>query len=245
MGLDDRPKLRIFAGPNGSGKSTLFNKLIESYSLGIFLNADEIEKTLISKGYIDVDGFNLTLEDEALDNFYKSEIAQSLIVKAKAKGVEIDVELKKNVIYNLRRSSNSYEGAFVSAFLRRECIKQKKNFCFETVMSHLSKLEELKEAQKNGFKIYLYFVCIDDPSINVSRVENRVAKGGHDVDPDDILNRYNRTLGFLKDAVKISEKSYLIDNSNDMILVATVISNDLEILVEKEFVPNWLVDNLL
>ena len=39
-------RLRMFAGPNGSGKSTVFNEIKEQYDfdLGIYLNADEIEK---------------------------------------------------------------------------------------------------------------------------------------------------------------------------------------------------------
>jgi predicted ABC-type ATPase len=39
------PRLRIFAGPNGSGKSTI-KELIPSDWLGIYINADEIEKTI-------------------------------------------------------------------------------------------------------------------------------------------------------------------------------------------------------
>ena len=39
------PRLRMFAGPNGSGKSTIKDVLPPQW-LGIYVNADEIEKTI-------------------------------------------------------------------------------------------------------------------------------------------------------------------------------------------------------
>jgi len=39
------PRVRMFAGPNGSGKSTL-NTILNKELLGIYINADEIEKRL-------------------------------------------------------------------------------------------------------------------------------------------------------------------------------------------------------
>jgi len=42
-----QPRLRIFAGPNGSGKSTLFESLSKKYDVGVFVNADNIEKELL------------------------------------------------------------------------------------------------------------------------------------------------------------------------------------------------------
>ena len=30
-----------------------------------------------------------------------------------------------------------------------------------------------KGVKQKGYKTYLYFICIDDPEVNVSRVENR------------------------------------------------------------------------
>jgi len=41
-------------------------------------------------------------------------------------------------------------------------------------VSHTSKLDEIKNAKELGFKTYLYFVCLQDADINVSRVLNRV-----------------------------------------------------------------------
>lgn len=45
-------RLRIFAGPNGSGKSTLFTTIAEQFRVGHFINADDIEKEIATKGFI-------------------------------------------------------------------------------------------------------------------------------------------------------------------------------------------------
>jgi len=40
-----QPRLRVLAGPNGSGKSTIQSELKPQW-IGVFINADEIERTL-------------------------------------------------------------------------------------------------------------------------------------------------------------------------------------------------------
>ena len=47
----EMPRLRVFAGPNGSGKSTLKEVLPEGL-LGVYVNADEIEKFIAAHGYL-------------------------------------------------------------------------------------------------------------------------------------------------------------------------------------------------
>ena len=53
-------RLRMFAGPNGSGKSTIFNKIRSQFSLGIYLNADEIEYLLRNRNQLSLKAFNLS-----------------------------------------------------------------------------------------------------------------------------------------------------------------------------------------
>jgi predicted ABC-type ATPase len=53
----------FFAGPNGSGKSTFIEKFpIEpNIKLGIYINADEIEKSIYENGYLNLDKYNIHL----------------------------------------------------------------------------------------------------------------------------------------------------------------------------------------
>lgn len=134
-------RLRIFAGPNGSGKSTLFDSFSKKYNAGIFLNADLIEKELADKGFIDLSEFNLNLTQKDLNEFLKTERAASLIKKSIEDNHKIDFCIKENVIVDAQNETHSYEGALISAFMRHHLQEEKIDFCFETVMSHPSKIE--------------------------------------------------------------------------------------------------------
>lgn len=240
-----KARLRVFAGPNGSGKSTLFEEFSKKYKSGIFLNADYIEKELTTKGYIDLSDYNLTLTFEDLNIFLESERAQSLIKKALSDNQVIAFEIKENLIFDRKKESHSYEGALISSFLRHHLLDQNVDFCFETVMSHPSKIDEMIEAKNKGFKTYLYFICIDDPEINISRVENRVQKGGHYVKPDKIRKRYYETLKNLIGMVEQSDKCYFFDNSNEFKLISKISEGGLELLVNTEELPDWFNKYLL
>jgi predicted ABC-type ATPase len=53
-------RLRIFAGPNGSGKSTLVELISNlKIKLGVYVNADEINKELIKFHSLDFGKFNI------------------------------------------------------------------------------------------------------------------------------------------------------------------------------------------
>ncbi|MBL7881197.1 MAG: zeta toxin family protein [Chryseobacterium gambrini] len=239
-------RLRIFAGPNGSGKTTLFEALAESYDTGIFLNADYIEKELSTKGFIDVEKYGLTLTEDDLRKFLDSERAKSLIAKSLADHHQIDISIKENIIVDGEKETHSYEGALISAFIRHHLQKEGLDFCFETVMSHPSKIDEIIEAKKNGYKIYFYFICIDDPEVNVSRVENRVEKGGHDVSADKIESRYYNTLKNLISAIEESDKCYLFDNSGqEFRLIAKINDQGLLLEAEPDKLPNWFLEHVL
>jgi predicted ABC-type ATPase len=239
-------RLRIFAGPNGSGKSTLYDSFSKKYDAGVFLNADLIEKELANNGFIDLSEFNLNLTQNDLNEFLHTERAASLIKKSIDDNHKINFSLKENVIVDEQKETHSYEGALISSFLRHHLQESKIDFCFETVMSHPSKVEEIGEAKQKGYKTYLYFICIDDPEVNVSRVENRVLKGGHNVSPQKISSRYYNTLNNLMPMIENVDKSYLFDNSSEEYkLIAKISENKLLLEIDPSELPNWFIDYVL
>lgn len=211
--MSSQSRIRLFAGPNGSGKTSLYDKISKTYNSGIFINADEIEKKLQTKGLIDLSDFGLKVTNEDLEKFIVLTDSQSLLLKAKLGNYIIDITITENFIVNKPKETNSYEAAFTASFIRHLLLKENKSFSYETVMSDDSKLRELERAKKSGFKTYLYFVCTDDYQKNIDRVQLRVAKGGHNVDSSKIQKRYFKTLENLSDAIKIVDRAFLFDNS--------------------------------
>ncbi len=235
-------RLRVFGGPNGSGKSTLFSSIADQFNVGHFINSDEIEREISSKGFVNIEQFGLYLTQQDLDVFKQEPHTKSLIEKALIEGHEIDVEIRENVIVDKSKQTHSYEASLITSFLRKHLLENKISYSFESVMSHPSKLDEIKYAKKLGYKTYLYFVCLQDSDINVSRVLNRVQKGGHDVDSERIKRRYVDTLNNLLEALFFVDRAFLFDNSTDeMELIAEVLGGEIEILVAKEKIPNWFI----
>ena len=235
-------RLRVFGGPNGSGISTLFSSIADQFNVGHFINSDEIEREISSKGFVNIEQFGLYLTQQDLDVFKQEPHTKSLIEKALIEGHEIDVEIRENVIVDKSKQTHSYEASLITSFLRKHLLENKISYSFESVMSHPSKLDEIKYAKKLGYKTYLYFVCLQDSDINVSRVLNRVQKGGHDVDSERIKRRYVDTLNNLLEALFFVDRAFLFDNSTDeMELIAEVLGGEIEILVAKEKIPNWFI----
>jgi predicted ABC-type ATPase len=144
------------------------------------------------------------------------------------------------------KESRSYEGALVCAFLRKHLLINKLSFSFETVMSHVSKVDEIRTSKLNGYKTYLYFICIDDPEVNISRVENRVEKGGHFVPKEKISNRYFSTLNNLIQVLDLIDKCYFFDNSGtEYKLIAKISSGKLMLEVDSGELPNWFIQSVL
>jgi len=97
---------------------------------------------------------------------------------------------------------------------REAALAQGRDHAFETVMSHPSHIDYMKEAASAGFEVRLYFVATEDPVINLDRVGNRVVRGGHDVPADRIVGRYHRCSANLPDAIAAATHCEIFDNSS-------------------------------
>lgn len=242
--MPSNKKIRIFAGPNGSGKSTLFQEFSKNYNTGFFINADILEKRVADSGLIDLKELNLAASNNDLEAFIRLDSSQTLIHKANKEGHQMNILVKDNFIVDASKETHSYEGAFIAAFIRHLLITQNKSFSFETVMSHTSKIDEIKHFVSLGYHIYLYFVSIDSPEVNISRVSNRIQKGGHEVPEDKILSRYYRALENLHIALPYCYRAYLFDNSGkEQVLLAEVYKETMELKTDK--LPNWFINYVL
>ena len=114
---------------------------------------------------------------------------------------------------------NSHEAVLKAANYcaewRNKCLEEKKSFVFETVMSAIDKVDFIAKAKKNGFFIRLFFISTTMPSINASRIANRVMNGGHDVPITKIISRYYKSIENCKAVSSIVDRLYVYDNSVD------------------------------
>jgi predicted ABC-type ATPase len=105
------------------------------------------------------------------------------------------------------------EAMFAAEDKRKELLQQGKTFVAETVFSHESKLDLVREAKQAGYNVQLVFICTEDPTLNAGRVMQRVAKGGHAVPMDKIAPRYARSIANAQAAVPLVDRMHVYDNT--------------------------------
>jgi predicted ABC-type ATPase len=203
------PRLRMFAGPNGSGKSTI-KSVVPPELLGVYLNPDDIEREIAKRGFLDLRHYGVeSTRDETLEFFQRS----SLLKKAGLEDEAEELRFTDGKLSFFAVIVNSYFASVAVDFLRQKLLAKGVSFSFETVMSSPDKVALLEQAQKLGYRTYLYYIATEDPAINVARVKSRVHLGGHDVPEDKIVSRYVRSLDLLLPAIRHSSRAYLFDNS--------------------------------
>ena len=64
------------------------------------------------------------------------------------------------------------------------------------------------------FKVHVFFLWVRSVDVALSRVKNRVLKGGHEVPEPVIRRRFGRSIrNFLAEYRPLADSSYLFDNS--------------------------------
>ncbi len=99
--------------------------------------------------------------------------------------------------------------------LREQCLAERTSLIFETVLSAPDKLLFIRRAKETGFFVRIFFVSTNHPSINASRIAQRVMKGGHDVPITKIISRYFKSIANCKVASLLADRTYIYDNSID------------------------------
>ena len=229
------PRLRMFAGPNGSGKSTIKDVLPPQW-LGVYINADEIEKTVRANGCLNLAAFEVKTDNQELQAFLQ---ASGLLKKAGLLAQASQLSLVDGSVAFGPVAVNSYWASVLADFIRHKLLARKVSFTFETVMSSPDKVAFLQKAQEVGYRTYLYFVATEDADINVSRVKYRVQVGGHPVAEDKIRSRYVRSLELLPQAVTYADRAYIFDNSGAERVWVAEVTDGLEIEMKTDEMPAW------
>ena len=147
----------------------------------------------------------------------KSTLIANLYLEGKLKVEYINADVYCNTFFKDVQDEELRNKAamFFTTNKVKQYISEGKSFCYETVLSHPSKIELLQEAKKHGYKIVSTFVYTTNPEINVERVASRAKQGGHDVPKEKIVSRYSRALELGKKLSEISDCFSKFDNSKN------------------------------
>ena len=95
-----------------------------------------------------------------------------------------------------------------------EAIHDGETFGLESTISGLTYIRLLRNAQRRGHVVKLFYLWLPSPEVAVCRVRERVRKGGHDVPATDVCRRFDRSLTNLaRHYLPIADEWSILDNS--------------------------------
>jgi len=190
----------------------------------------------------------------------KSTLYRKLLLKYKAlvnlpfvNPDDIAKELFGNFIFDNSKESNlkMLIAGKKAIMLRKKLLSQNRSFGFETTLSGNSEKQIIKEALKNGYELYIIYVSLEDPFLNVQRVKTRVQNNGHFVESKTIVRRYYKSLNNLKEISKFAKGIYLFDNSTSKFrLLASLRKSGArgkKQVIANTYLPEWsisIIENL-
>jgi len=75
--------------------------------------------------------------------------------------------------------------------LLERAIDRHMNFAFETTLGGQTMTDLLERAADEGLAVHVWFVGLASVELHIERVRRRVARGGHDIPRDKIVERYD------------------------------------------------------
>lgn len=145
----------------------------------------------------------------------------------------------------LRFSPEAPEEAALSAgreaiLLTRRLLKARRSFAIETTLSGRGYIEIAKNAKSERWNVGLIYVGVESPEIAIRRVSERYASGGHNVPPEDIARRYDRSLANLPIFLELADHSIVFDNSTEQGAVRILETRNHSVVFVQNDPPSWV-----
>ena len=97
--------------------------------------------------------------------------------------------------------------------IRKESLDKRINFGIETTASSESILRLIDKAHQQNYIVHIIYVLLNSAELHIQRVNQRVSKGGHSVDKEDIIRRYKRSIELLPEIMQKADCMVIYDNS--------------------------------
>ena len=141
-----------------------------------------------------------------------------------------------------KSSIDQIKAGKIAIQLRNKCFLEEKSFNEETTLTGKTIIKIIDKAKNLDYKIYLYYIGIDNPEIAKERVKNRIARGGHGISSNLIEKRYYESLQNLE---KILSKCDLIEiYDNSVKFYRIFYYEDKQVFENNIAKVNWIKNNL-
>lgn len=76
----------------------------------------------------------------------------------------------------------------------RHLIAERRSFTWETTMSGRTAASWLRSAKESGYQLKCYFLWVRNVEMTLARIRQRVAEGGHAIEPEVSRRRFFKTI---------------------------------------------------
>ncbi|PSB10644.1 hypothetical protein C7B62_08685 [Pleurocapsa sp. CCALA 161] len=125
----------------------------------------------------------------------------------------IDPDLEARIIRPDAPETAAIAGGKQALLRARTYLANEQSFAVETTLSGNTYLKMMTRAKQKGWQVNLIYVGVNDVQVNIKRVAQRVAQGGHNVPEPDVRRRYTRSLVNLATAIQKADYIIIYDNS--------------------------------
>ena len=136
-------------------------------------------------------------------------------------------------------NNDLYKAAKTAVAKIRECLEKNISFTQETTLSGHTVLNTVKRARRKGYYISLYYIGLNSAEESLTRIANRVKKGGHNIPEKDVIRRFNKRFDLLSDIISYCDEVNFYDNENGFIKVAEI--RNAQFRFVNGYRPEWIV----
>ena len=115
---------------------------------------------------------------------------------------------------------NTLESGKAALRKLRECIDKGISFTQETTLSGRKTEATAKQVRELGYHVRLFYIGLDSAEESLSRISNRVKRGGHDIPRDDVVRRFAGRWEAVGKVLPYCDEAEFYDNDNGFVLVA-------------------------
>lgn len=121
-----------------------------------------------------------------------------------------------------------------------ECFEKGISFTQETTLSGVRTIKTIKKAVSAGYRIVMYYVAVNSCEESISRISNRVRKGGHNIPSEDVERRYKNRFENLCNVMQYCDEVFFFDNENGFVKSAEYRNGKIIFLTDQP--PQWLCE---
>ena len=162
----------------------------------------------------------------------------SLTGSLKAERTDLGVIVDPDKI-TAEAGGDEYEGGKQAVERIEKALADGVNLTQETTLSGGYPKRLAERAKEAGYYIRLYYVGLDTLSESLHRIQNRVAKGGHDIPQHDVERRFFHRFEDVVKLLPYCDEAKFFDYNNGFVLVAEYRNG--ELLPVGDPRPDWLL----